>query len=73
MAMSRSFGERSFTTRSPIRILPPEIVLEPGDHPQRRRLPAPRRPDEDHELLVGDLQFEIVDRGSVKRISSVSS
>ena len=27
-------------------------LLEPGDHPQRRRLPAARRADEDHELAV---------------------
>jgi hypothetical protein len=33
-------------------------VLEPGDHAQRGRLPAPRRPDEDHELAVLDLQVE---------------
>ena len=28
--------------------------LEPGDHPQHRRLAAARRPDDDHELAVGD-------------------
>ena len=31
-------------------------VLEPGDHPQRGRLPAPRRADEDDELAVLDLE-----------------
>ena len=36
-------------------------VLEPGDHPQRRRLPAARRADEDHELAVGDVEVEVLD------------
>ena len=30
--------------------------LEAGDHPQRRRLAAARRPDEDEELAVGDVE-----------------
>ena len=36
-------------------------VLEPGDHPQRRRLAAARGPDEDHELAVADLQVHVLD------------
>ena len=36
-------------------------VLEPGDHPQQRRLSAARRADEDHELAVGDLEVGAVD------------
>ena len=36
-------------------------VLEPGDHPQRRRLAAARRPDEDHELAVGDVEVHLLD------------
>ena len=35
--------------------------LEPGDHPERRGLAAAGRPDEDHELLVEDLQVEVPD------------
>jgi hypothetical protein len=35
--------------------------LEPGDHPQRGRLPAPGRADEDHELPIGHLERELVD------------
>jgi hypothetical protein len=35
-------------------------VLEPRDHPQRRRLPAARRADEDHELRVADLQVHVL-------------
>ena len=37
-------------------------VLEPGEHPQRGRLAAARRTDEDEELAVRDLEREIVDR-----------
>ena len=36
-------------------------VLEPGDHPQRRRLAAARRPDQDHELAVGDVEVHVLD------------
>src|SRR4029453_11060455 len=35
-------------------------VLEAGDHPEQRRLPAPRRPDEDHQLAVGDVEAHVV-------------
>ena len=35
--------------------------FEPGEHSQRRRLPATRRPDEHEEFTVGDLQFQLVD------------
>ena len=35
--------------------------LEPGDHPQRRRLAAAGRADEHHELLVADLQVDVFD------------
>ena len=59
--MSRSFGETSLTTRPPIRISPSRDLLEPRDHPQRGRLAAARRADEDHELAVGDLEVERLD------------
>ena len=36
-------------------------VLEPGDHPQRGRLPAAGRADEDHELAVGDVEVDVLD------------
>ena len=36
-------------------------VLEPGDHPQERRLAAPRRADEHEKLAVGDEEVEVVD------------
>ena len=62
--MSRFFGGRLFTTRPPIRTSPSVIWLEPGDHPQRRRLAAPRRTDEDHELAVADRQVELATRPS---------
>ena len=37
-------------------------VLEPGDHVERRGLPAARGADQDDELAVGDGQVEVVDR-----------
>jgi hypothetical protein len=37
-------------------------VLQPGDHVERGGLPAARRPDQDHELAVGDIQADLVDR-----------
>ena len=33
-------------------------LLEPGDHPKRRRLAAAGRADEHHELLVGDREID---------------
>jgi hypothetical protein len=36
-------------------------VLQPHDHPQQRRLPAARRPDQDHELAVLDVDAHVVD------------
>ena len=40
-------------------------LLEPGDHPQARRLAAARRPDEHHELAVADLEVEVRHGGHV--------
>jgi hypothetical protein len=36
-------------------------LFQAGQHPERRRLPAPGRPDEDHQLAVRDLEVEVVD------------
>jgi hypothetical protein len=36
-------------------------VLEPGDHPQRGRLAAAGRADQDDELAVGDLEVQVGD------------
>ena len=36
-------------------------LLEPREHPERRRLAAARRSHEDHELAVLDLEIEILD------------
>ena len=35
-------------------------VLEPGDHPQQGRLAAARRPDQDDELAVADVDVDAV-------------
>ena len=37
-------------------------VLQPDDHPQQGRLPATRRAYQNHELAVGDVQTDVVDR-----------
>ncbi len=36
-------------------------LFQPGDHPERRRFAATRRPDENDEFLVGDLQVDVMD------------
>ena len=54
--MSRFFGATSVTSRSPIKIAAGVDLLEPGEHPQRRRLPRPRRADEHDELAVRDVR-----------------
>ena len=35
-------------------------VLEPGEHPERRRLAAARRPEDREELAIGAFQVEIL-------------
>ena len=35
--------------------------LETGEHPQTRRLPAARGPDENDEFTIRDIEFEVVD------------
>ncbi len=41
-------------------------LLEAGEHAQRGGLPATRRPDQDEELPVLDLEVQRVDRGSLR-------
>ena len=36
-------------------------LLQAGDHPQQRRLPAPRRTDEYEQLTIGDVEIDLVD------------
>jgi hypothetical protein len=43
-------------------------LLEPGDHAQERRLAAARRPDEDEELAVGDLERDVFDRDHITEL-----
>ena len=42
-------------------------LLEARDHPQRRRLAAPRRPEQREELAALDREVEVVDRGRRRR------
>ena len=58
--MSRSRGGSIVHDLAADAHLPGRDVLEAGDHPQRRGLAAARRPDEDDELAVGDLEVELV-------------
>ena len=60
MAMSRSLAGTWLTMRPSIETVPDEIELEPGDHAQRRRLAAARRPQQHHELAVRDVERHIV-------------
>ena len=48
--MSRALGGRSLTTRSPMLIVPPDDILEPGDHAQQRGLAAAGGADQHDEL-----------------------
>ena len=59
--MSRSFGRALVDDLVADLELALGDVLEPGDHPQRGRLAAARRADEDHELAVGDLEVQVLD------------
>jgi len=65
MAMSRRRGASSVTSAPSIEILPLGHVLEPGDHPQQRRLAAAGGPDQHHELAVADRQADVVHGGDV--------
>ena len=60
MAMSRSGGAKSVTSRSPIVIVPSVTSSRPAIIPQHRRLTAPRRADEHHELPIVDVQRQTV-------------
>ena len=50
------------------------VLLEPGDHPQRRRLAAARRPEQDDETAVGHHERHAVDgRTAPKRLLTPST
>ena len=59
--MSRSFGGTRLTTRAADRDLALGDLLEPGDHPQQRRLAAAGRADQHAELAVGDRDVDAAD------------
>ena len=61
--MSRSFGSDVIHDAVADLERPVADLLEPGDHPQARRLAAAGRTDEDHELAIGDLEAEVLDGG----------
>ena len=66
--MSRSREGTLLTTRSLIRSTPSLMLLEPGDHAQGGRLPAPGGADEHHELAVVDLEIQTADRSRSVRV-----
>src|SRR5262249_59938688 len=43
-------------------------VLEPGNHPERRRLPAAARAQKGHELTPRDVELEVLDRGREREL-----
>ena len=48
----------------PVQQHPPAVErLEPGDHPQQRRLAAAAGPEHTHDLVLGDLQIDRVEHG----------
>ena len=44
---------------------PPSDLLEPGEAAEQGRLAAARRPEQDDEVAVGDLEVDVVDRGEL--------
>ena len=61
MAMSRSLGGTSFTSRPPMWISPSVGVVQPGDHVEQRRLAAARGADQDQELAGVDLDVDALE------------
>jgi hypothetical protein len=57
--MSRSRGANPVDQRVADEHGPRGHRLEPGEHPQRRRLAGARRPDQDHELAIRDVQRQL--------------
>ena len=58
------------TSSPPSRICAGGRQFQPGDHAQRRRLAAARRPEQDEELAVVDGEVGILDRDERRRIPS---
>ncbi len=71
MAMSRSFGVRSLTTRPPIEIVPSEISSSPATMRSAVVFPQPDGPDENQELAVVDVEREVFDRLDVAWVDLV--
>ena len=66
--MSRSFGGTSLTTSPSDPDLAVGDLLEARDHAQRRRLAAARWADQNHELLVGDVEVDAAHRFGVVEV-----
>ena len=66
--MSRWRGWASVMSRPSTSSVPGGHLLEPGDHPQQRRLAAAGGADEDEELAVGDVEVHVADRDDAVRV-----
>ena len=60
MLVGRLCGGSPATSSPSIRTSPGGRLLEPGDHPQRRRLAAARGAEQGEELAAGDLEVHLV-------------
>ena len=58
MAMSRSLGAMSLTTRPPISIVPALALVEPGDDVEQRGLAAAGGPDQHGEFTALDVEID---------------
>ena len=63
--MSRSRGDMSFTTSSADKELALGYVLQAGDMRRAVDLPHPRRPHEDYEFSIRDVQAHVQDRHNI--------
>ncbi len=63
MAISRSLGRQPVDDALADADFARGDILKPGQHSQKRRLPAAGRSDEDHELAIRDLDVHALDDG----------
>ena len=68
--MSRSRGALEGDVLAAEQDLAAGRQFEPGDHPQRRRLAAARRPEHDEELAVGDGEIGVLHRDESPKLFS---
>ena len=67
MAMSRSLGGTSLTTRPPISIVPALGLLQPGDDVEQRGLAAAGGADQHGELAALDVEVDALQHLQIGR------